>query len=222
MAAFINSKNFLHWPVPLVQFFIAGILLVLSQSAFTKETTDDSYDAAIEVVEQLHTILVRVMQAADSMEFSERYSTLEPVITESFDTPVIAKVILSRYWKSLTDQQKEDFIRLFNQQTIATYASRFNDFDGEVFKTKTVEQLRKGRILVRSEIQSQNGDSVNLDYLMHKHNGNWRIISVIADGVNDLSLKRAEYSAVIKKNGYENLVTNIEKKVTEMENKRDN
>jgi len=207
-----------------LQFLLSITLLTFSQFALaedlTEETTEASYETAIKVVERLHTNLLKMMQATDTITFVERYSTLEPVITESFDTPVIVKVILSRYWKDLTDQQKEDFIYLINQLTIATYVSRFNSFDGEVFITKTVEQLRKGRILVRSEIQSQNGDSVNLDYLMHKNNGNWNIISVIADGVNDLSLKRVEYSTIIKKNGYENLVTNIEKKIAEMENKK--
>jgi len=219
MVAFINTRKFSYWPVALLQFFIATILLVLSQSAFTDEATVDSYDAAIEVVEQLHTVLLRVMQAADSMEFSERYSILEPVITESFDTPVIAKVILSRYWKNLTDKNKEDFIHLFNRQTIATYASRFDGFNNDVFTTVKVEKLRKGRILVRTEIQSNGESPVKLDYLMHQNNEQWFIISVIADGVNDLSLKRAEYSTVIKKNGYESLVTNIEKKIADMENR---
>ena len=221
MVSFVNARKFSSWPVPLLQFFTASILLVLSHSAFTEETTDDSYDAAIEVVEQLHTVLLKVMQAADSMKFSERYSTLEPVILESFDTPVIAKVILSRYWKDLTPQQREDFIRLFNQQTVATYASRFDSFNDDVFTTITVKQLKKGRILVRTEIQSNGDDPVKLDYLMHKNNGQWFIISVIADGVNDLSLKRAEYSTVIKNNGYEYLVTNIAKKITEMESQKE-
>jgi len=221
MVSFVNARKFSCWPVPLLQFFIASILLVLSHSAYTEETTDDSYEAAIEVVEQLHTVLLKIMQAADSMEFSERYSTLEPVITESFDTPVIVKVILSRYWKDLTSQQRENFVHLFNQQTVTTYASRFDSFNDDVFTTITVKQLKKGRILVRTEIQSNGDDPVKLDYLMHKKNDQWLIISVIADGVNDLSLKRAEYSTVIKNNGYEYLVENIEKKIAEMETQKE-
>ncbi|MCK5667767.1 MAG: ABC transporter substrate-binding protein [Gammaproteobacteria bacterium] len=221
MLAFVNARKISYWPVPLPQFFIASMLLILSQTAFTEETTDGSYDAAIEVVEQLHTVLLSVMQAADSMAFSERYSILDPVITESFDTPVIAKVILSRYWKDLTPQQQEDFIQLFNQQTVATYASRFDSFNDDVFRTISVKQLKKSRILVRTEIRSNGDDPVKLDYLMHKNNEQWLIISVIADGVNDLSLKRAEYSTVIKDNGYEYLVTNIEKKIAEMKNKKE-
>jgi phospholipid transport system substrate-binding protein len=134
---------------------------------------------------------------------------------------VIVKVILSRYWKDLTDQKKENFIHLFNRQTIATYASRFDGFNNDVFRTISVKQLKKGRILVRTEVQSNGDDPVKLDYLMHKNNEQWLIISVIADGVNDLSLKRAEYSTVIKDNGYEYLVTNIEKKIAEMKSKKE-
>ena len=200
-----------------MQLILCISLLVSSQFASTEETTEETYEPAIKVVENLHTKLLEVMQAADAMSYTERYTTLEPAITESFDTPVIVKVILSRYWEDLTEQQKENFIHLFNRQTIATYASRFDSFSDEIFKTKTIEQLNKGRILVRSELQSENGSSVNLDYLMHRNTSKWYIISVIANGVNDLSLKRAEYSTIIKENGYENLVMNIEKKIAEME-----
>ena len=213
MVSHVDQSKFTPISVQLMRLLFTITLLTFSQLATTAETTEESYDEAIAIVEHLHVNLLKVMQAADIMSFAERYSILEPVVVESFDTPVISKVILSRYWKDLTDQNKEDFIQLFNRLTVSTYTSRFNSYSGEVFQTKTVEQLKKGRILVRSEIQSLNGKSVRLDYLMHRNNNKWYIISVIADGVNDLSLKRAEYSTIIKANGYENLVMNIEKKV---------
>lgn len=218
MRLLVDQGNFKYISVRLVRLLVSIMLLTFAQVASTKEPTKESHDAAVAVIDQLHTNLLEVMQAADTMSFSERYSKLEPTITESFDTPVIVKVILSRYWKNLTNQKRENFIHLFNRQTIATYASRFDSYSDEIFAIKTVEQLKKGRLLVRSEIRSKGESPVDLDYLMHNNNGSWFIISVIADGVNDLSLKRAEYSAVIKKNGFENLVTNIEKKIVEMEN----
>ena len=221
MRSLVDQSNFKHLSIRSILLLVSITLLTFAQVANTKESTEVSHDAAIGVIEQLHANLLEVMQTANTMSFAERYSKLEPTITESFDTPVIVKVILSRYWKELTNEQREDFIHLFNRQTIATYTSRFDSYSDEIFEIKTVEQLRKGRLLVRSEIRSKGESPVNLDYLMHNNNGNWFIISVIADGVNDLSLKRAEYSTVIKKNGYENLVTNIEKKIVEMENPKD-
>ena len=221
MLSIVDHRKFTHLSVLFIRLLFSIALLTFSQAAISEELAEESYDVAIEVIEKLHTSLLEAMQTADTTNFAERYSKLEPTITESFDTPVIVKVILSRYWKDLTNKQRENFIHLFNRQTIATYASRFDSYSDEIFKTKTVEQLKKGRLLVRSEIRSKGESPVNLDYLMHNNNGNWYIISVIADGVNDLSLKRVEYSTVIKKNGYENLVTNIEKKIAEMENRKD-
>ena len=224
MVSSVDQNKFTPLSVLLMRLLVSVTLLTFSQLALAEElaeeTTEKSHDEAIKVVEHLHTNLLEVMQAADTMSFAERYAKLEPTISENFDTPLIAKVILSRYWKDMTQEQQANFIDLFNRQSIATYASRFNSFDDEIFEIKAVKQLKKGRLLVRSEIQSNDGSSTSLDYLMQKKNGNWYIISVIADGVNDLSLKRAEYSTIIKNNGYENLVMNIEKKVAEMEDKK--
>ena len=51
--------------------------------------------------------------------------------------------------------------------------------------------------------------------------GQWMIISVIANGVNDLSLKRAEYATVIKDKGFQGLVADVTDKITNMEDAGD-
>ncbi len=53
---------------------------------------------------------------------------------------------------------------------------------------------------------------------MQPNNGRWSIMSVIADGVNDLSLKRTEYKAIIKEKGFDGLVNDIENKIKNHEN----
>jgi phospholipid transport system substrate-binding protein len=57
---------------------------------------------------------------------------------------------------------------------------------------------------------------------MHNKDGKWYIISVIADGVNDLALKRAEYASVIKKNGFDALISKINDKIRNLEKPADN
>lgn len=170
------------------------------------------------IVDLLHTKLLEVMKNAGELDYTARYKILEPVIASHFDTPLIAKVILSRQWDELSDEKRNEFIELFNQLSTATYASRFDSYDGEEFNIIKSEELKKGRLLLKTELTRNNKKPVNLDYLMHKNNEHWMIISVIADGVNDLSLKRAEYAAVIRDKGYDGLLDDIRSKIRDMEN----
>lgn len=202
--------------IRVVPHFLAFAMLVLPAAQAEVEEAGN-YEAPSRIVDGLHESLIHVMQRASELGFPGRYAELEPIIRAGFDTPLIVKVILSRYWNEITDLQKEEFIELFTRLSIATYASRFDGFQGEQFVQTSVEPLKKGRLLIRTELQRPNDGPVHLHYLMHQNDtGQWRIISVIADGVNDLSLKRAEYAAVIKNRGYAGLVSDIEVKIRDM------
>ena len=164
-----------------------------------------------------HGKLLSVMQRADELGYQGRYRELEPLISDCFDFPLITDVILSRYRDRLDAVQRAEFTRIFSRLSTATYASRFNGYDGEEFLEISRVPLRKGRVLIKTELRRPAGDPVSLDYLLHEKQGKWYIVSVSANGVNDLSLKRAEYAAVIKEKGYNGLVTEILSKIDGME-----
>jgi phospholipid transport system substrate-binding protein len=196
------------------RYFCLALILALTVSSNCRadEVTD-----AIAVVEKLHETLLKVMKNADKQGFQDRYNILAPVISESFDTALIAKTAIGRHWKQLSDQQQSDFINQFNILSISTYASRFDGFSGETFNTLSTETTKKGRIIVKTEISSPDDEPVRLDYLMHNRDGKLFIISVIAQGINDLALKRSEYASVIKENGFDALVSKISAKIQNLQ-----
>ena len=154
---------------------------------------------------------------AASLGYQGRYELVKPVIDTHFDTDLIAQVVLSRYWRDLETSERQRFVNLFRQLSAATYAANFTGHRGESFTTLGSEELKRGRMMVRTELQRPGEEPVKLDYLLHKKDGQWVIISVIANGVNDLSLKRAEYASVMKENGYNVLVEEIAAKIRNME-----
>ena len=168
-------------------------------------------------VDAFHGKLLSVMQRAGELGYRGRYRELEPYISNCFDMPLIADIILGRYRDRLDEAQKAEFISLFSRFSTATYASRFDGYGGEEFLETSRETTRKGRVLIRTELRRPADASVSLDYLLHEKRGKWYIISVSADGVNDLSLKRAEYAAVIKEKGYNGLITGISSKIDDLE-----
>ncbi len=188
------------------------LLLCLSYVASAGEM-----DGPGATVDEFHGKLISVMQRAEELGYRGRYRELEPYISNCFDIPLITDVILGRYRDRLDAEQKAEFTRIFGRFSTATYASRFNGYDGEEFHEISREPLRRGRVLVRTELRRPDDETVALDYLLHEKQGKWYIISVSANGVNDLSLKRAEYAAVIKEKGYNGLVTDISSKIDGLE-----
>ena len=170
--------------------------------------------SAIEVVEGLHTNLLTIMKEGDKIGYSGRYNRLEPVIKARFDLPFIAKTVMGRYWETFDLEQKTKFVETFSRLSIATYAANFDSYSGERFKVISEKEV-SGGTLVKSLIMKSDGGEVQLDYLLHRIDNQWRIINVIANGVSDLALKRADYSALLKSKGFETLLIRLNEKITQ-------
>jgi phospholipid transport system substrate-binding protein len=170
-------------------------------------------DTAAKVVEVLHSELLIVMKQAKKLGYAGRYQRLAPTVTASYDFPYISKVVVGRYWRSFTAEQKSQFIDIFSKLSIATYANRFDGYSGERFKTISEEELKRGHRLVKTVLIKANGEEIELDYILYQNNEQWRIINVIAEGVSDLSLKRADYTSYLKKYSFDALLEKLNEKI---------
>ena len=190
---------------------MAMALLVLILSLPAAAIGTDS--AAAQVVEKLHAELLEVMKRAKALGYNGRYQRLAPLVASSYDFPFISKLVVGRYWSEFSPEQKEQFVNTFTKLSIATYANQFAGYGGEHFKTISAEESTRGRLLIKTVLIKSNGEEVELDYMLHQKEGQWQIINVIAQGVSDLSLKRAQYTSYLKKNGFDGLLQKINDKI---------
>jgi phospholipid transport system substrate-binding protein len=168
---------------------------------------------ATEVVEKLHTTLLAVMKDGDKIGYQGRYNQLAPVIKSSFDMPFISRTVVGKYWETFNNEQRSKFVETFTHLSIATYAANFDSYSGERFKLVSAKEVSGGRILVQSQLIKSDGGQVQLDYLLHRTGSQWRIVNIIAEGVSDLALKRADYSAFLKNKGFEALIKKLNEKI---------
>ncbi len=166
----------------------------------------------VAVVEKLHATLLEVMQQADTLGYPGRVAKIEPVLAETFDFPTICRIVTGSHWKTVEEAEREAFRDVFARLSAATYAANFDGFKGERFETVSSEE-RRGNLLVKTVIVKADGERVSLDYVLREADGMWRIVNVIAEGVSDLSLKRADYTAVIKSEGFDSLVSKLNGKI---------
>ena len=203
-----------HSKPPLRRLFALTLVAAAFLSAPPAATAETSSSAA--TVERLHSTLLEVMQRADALGFEGRRERLAPVIVQSFDLAFICRVILGRHWDELSDEERAQMVDTFTRLTITTYAARFDGFSGESFRTVEVKAMSRGRELVRTELVRPADEPVHLDYVLHRDSELWRIVNVVAEGVSDLSLKRADYGSVIKREGFEVLMEKLEGQIEEL------
>ena len=170
------------------------------------------------VVETLHAELIGVMREADSLGFTGRRDRLAPVIEGAFELPLIARASTGRYWKKLDEAQRARLVDAFTRLTVATYAGRFDGFDGESFRIVSQGPAPRETVLVNSELVKSDGDTVELNYLLRETDAGWRIIDVYLDGVySELATRRSVYAGLIGRKGIEGLIAAIEDKIVEYE-----
>jgi len=191
------------------------ILFALLLGALSPVTLAESPGPAKQTVEKLNTVLIDVMKNADRLGYQGRYKKLEPVVKEVFQFEAVAQIALGGHWKKLDQTQKLAFIGTLTDLSIATYAAQFNAYAGEKFQYGSSEETKADRVTVRYTMIVPNDKPIKFEYIVNQFGGRWQIINIIVDGISDLALKKAQYTSVIDREGFDSLLTKLSQKISD-------
>lgn len=166
-------------------------------------------EVAAPAVTQLQNALLEAMRNHGSR--GEREAFLTPVVAAVFDLHNIARISLGPTWRELDEPARVDFAARLQVLITATYAARFEAGSGLSFQMLAVDEAPGGQV-VRTRLLRPPEDPVSLDYFL-RHG---RIFDVVADGVSDLSLRRADYSSIIQSRGYPVLLDDLDTSIAKL------
>ncbi len=194
----------------------AGLFLTLMTLAGPSTAAEEAPAKA--VIENLNRTLIDVMRNAEALGYQGRYDRLAPVLEETFNFPVMARISVGRFWSKLSDTEREAFLDAFARESIATFAARFNGYGGERFEVTGEDQAPRKSVLVRNQLVKGDGEVVPLNYLMRRYEARWRAVDVYLDAkYSELAVKRSNYGAIIERDGIAGLIATIEQKIAELE-----
>jgi phospholipid transport system substrate-binding protein len=167
-------------------------------------------------VERLYAELLAVMKHADELGYEGRMQRLAPVVADAYDLPFMAAKVLGRHWRNLDEAMQRRWIDTFARLTVSTYADRFDGFSGERLEVQGAKPSAMDTVVVHTVIEPVDEDPVSVDYRLHERAGGWRIVDVYLNGtVSELALRRSEYSSVVKREGIEALIAQLETKIAD-------
>lgn len=179
---------------------------------------EDTFVEARKTVDRLNATLIEVMKDAKKLGYQGRFRKLDPVVRDSFEFEAVSVLALGSHWKNLDKQQKTAFIDKMTELSVATYAAQFNSYGGESFKYDSEQDLKNGRVLLRYFLNVPHEKPIKFEYQVHEFNGRWQIINIIVDGISDVALRKAQYTSLIDREGFDSLLKKLTQKITDYAN----
>ncbi|MCC6932798.1 MAG: ABC transporter substrate-binding protein [Deltaproteobacteria bacterium] len=136
---------------------------------------------------------------------------LEVIIRPVFDFREMAKRCLGSNWADGKPEQQEEFVSLFSELLARTYLNKIIKGIEDSTFSYPENRVEKDRAIVMTQIKN-NDEKIAIDYRLFLKDNSWLIYDVIIENVGLVSNYRAEFSAIIRKEGYEGLLERLRKK----------
>ena len=131
----------------------------------------------------------------------ERLARFRQLFQTDFDSPGIARFVLGRYWRSASEQEQQEYLKLFEDYVVFVYGTRLSSFNGETFKVRGSRTDESGTI-VSTDIISPSGEApIKVDWQLIADHGSFKINDVIIEGISMLVTQRSEFASVIQRHG---------------------
>jgi phospholipid transport system substrate-binding protein len=146
---------------------------------------------------------------------SERDQRFRELFHEGFDVPAIARFALGRHWRTASEAERAEYIKLFEELIIQTYSHRFTGYAGETLRVAGTRKGGEGEVVVTTELVRLQGPPVKVDWRVFRVGSEFKIYDIVVEGVSMSITQRDEFAALIQRQGgrVEGLLTALREKV---------
>ena len=186
--------------------FITGLLMAPVQAATTPtETVKGAVDKVLEILR------------SDGLNREQRWTEIGKVINARFDFRSMSQSILATNWRSATPEEKRRFVEFFSQYLEDTYRTKIEAYTNQSIEYVS-EQVRKDRAIVDTQILTDS-TRIPVTYRLRNNDGEWYAYDVVIEGVSLVNNYRNTFSAIIKSEGMDGLLVDLEGRIATYKNK---
>ena len=140
------------------------------------------------------------------------YNTTKKLITETYDTEKMLKMIIGDSWKNLNKEIKKEIINVFEEYIAKNYIKRFSKIKNLQFSS--LEEKKIGNYkTVKSNLILDNDEKISINYLLSPKRQEWKIFDVLLAGsVSEIATKKSEFKSFIVDGNINPLIDALKKK----------
>jgi len=172
-----------------------SVLLTLTSMPLGPSAAADASDFMNKLWSRTTEVLAKKIPPA------ERLSRFRQLFQADFDGAEIARFVLGRYWRSASEEERQEFLKLFEDYVVYVYGTRLSDFNGETFRVRGSRTDGNGTIVSTDVFTPGATAPIKVDWRLIAENGGFKITDVIIEGISLLVTQRSEFASVIQRHG---------------------
>jgi len=175
--------------------------------------------SASDAMGEVKATVDQVLQILKNPEYksapAQRRQKLRAVIGGHFDFADMSRSALGTHWKSLSEEQRREFVRLFTSLMEAAYMSRIESYSGQEIDFLKERADSPGYSEVYTTIVLNEAQPISVNYRLKQTDSGWKVYDVLIDGISLVANYRNQFNRVINSKGYDGLVEQIKMKVNQ-------
>lgn len=142
---------------------------------------------------------------AEGQTSEMRRDQFRNLFREGFAINGIARFVLGRYWRRATEDDRTEYLALFEDVIVNTWADRFSSYSGETFTVQTAVDAPSAHeaenvAIVRSLFFSDPQTPIRIDWRVASRGNIYKITDVMVEGISMANTQRDEFASVIRSN----------------------
>jgi len=192
---------------------------LVTQAAHAADATNTQQNTQPDVGSarvMVRTTLDQVLEVMAEPDWTsqQRVSAIEKIAYARFDFDLMSKLVLGKAsYQKFSEEQLIEFEREFKAYLSRTYGGRVDSFEQPDVKIMGDRVLKRGHVLVQTEIKARQSDPIKMDYVLRDLAGEWKVIDVVIEGVSLVRNFRSQFQEIVNgEDGPEGLLRELRSK----------
>jgi len=180
-----------------------GAFLILTVALAGPHTARaDISDEAKAFIGKLSDEVIEKLTDPD-LPLEQQEERFKGIVTKYIAFKSISRWVLGqRHWKRASEEQRTEYMRLYGDLMVATYAHRFQGYSGEKLEVTKARVIDANQALVESKIVREGADKpLIINWRVRGANGTYRIIDIMVEGLSMSQTQRSEFKSFMRSNG---------------------
>ena len=137
----------------------------------------------------------------ESLNNNDKNIQFTDLVMSSIDIDFISQIVLGKYWKLISDDQKSDYLKAFRAYFISSYANRLDQYSGEKVVVISSNAAKK-YVIVKTNIIRDGTETlkIELDWRLIKRDGRTKIVDLSIEGISLIIAERETFISYLNNN----------------------